>query len=203
MTIKIIADQKTIVSGIKSLSTRGAKFDNDVHTLTVSTMAHAANHGDTTLMSNLIAALPAGYRTNSVKGFIEFFGPYTFDSAKSEFTHLINKKAGNHTMEVTRYNAINFNGNPKAKKDTPEFKGALNCPTNLFKPETDYKGFDFELAMCKFLDSVEAKLEWNGPKASPEQKANASKNVISMARLAEARALFPKVEKPAKQSAKA
>lgn len=182
----------TLNKAIKSISTRGVKFDHDVHEACVSAMVHSAKYGDLTIMSSLVAALPNGYRSNMVIDFVKFFGPFDYDTTKDVFTHTLSKKdAGNKTVASTRELAINLNGDTTAKEKTARHRGCMNCSPSEFKPEPKYDGFDFDKAMLKFLESVETKVGWK-TSTNKDTRAKSELNHIDGAKLASVRALFPK-----------
>lgn len=65
---------KEIDAGIKSLSTRGKKFDADVQAIAISIIAHTEAHSDYTKADALYAALPAGSRRASLVAWFIAFG---------------------------------------------------------------------------------------------------------------------------------
>lgn len=62
MTMKLIVSAALITKAIASIQNRGGKLDNDIHVAGVSVLAHAFEHGDTTLADKLVHAMPKGAR---------------------------------------------------------------------------------------------------------------------------------------------
>lgn len=60
--MQLIKGAAQIEKSLKSLFARGAKLDKDIHVVGVSVLAHASEHGDTTLADKLVHALPKGSR---------------------------------------------------------------------------------------------------------------------------------------------
>ncbi|HVH93265.1 MAG TPA: hypothetical protein VM783_18010 [Candidatus Acidoferrum sp.] len=60
--MQIIKAAADIKKAINSIANRGAKLDSDIHTAGVSVLAHASEHGDTTLADSLVNAMPKGGR---------------------------------------------------------------------------------------------------------------------------------------------
>lgn len=65
---------KDIDAGIKSLASRGKKFDADVQNIALSIIAHTEAHSDYTKAEALYAALPAGSRRASLVQWFLAFG---------------------------------------------------------------------------------------------------------------------------------
>lgn len=65
---------KDIDAGIKSLASRGKKFDSDVQNIALSIIAHTEAHSDYTKAEALYAALPAGSRRASLVQWFLAFG---------------------------------------------------------------------------------------------------------------------------------
>lgn len=60
--MKLIVSAALITKAIASIKNRGGKLDTDIHIAGVSVLAHAAEHGDTTLADKLVLAMPKGGR---------------------------------------------------------------------------------------------------------------------------------------------
>lgn len=59
-------DSAACDKSIKSIATRGAKLDADIHLTAVSVLSHFAQHGDTTLINRLVIAMPKSGRKNAL-----------------------------------------------------------------------------------------------------------------------------------------
>ena len=64
--LELIKDVKKLGKAIKSIATRGAKLDSDIHIAAVSCLHHAFNHGDVTLMTKLVDAMPKSGRRKAL-----------------------------------------------------------------------------------------------------------------------------------------
>ena len=62
MTVKLFKTAAEINKAITSIQGRGAKLDSDIQTCGLSVLAHAAQHGDTTVADKLVHAMPKGAR---------------------------------------------------------------------------------------------------------------------------------------------
>jgi hypothetical protein len=60
--MQIIKAAADIKKAIASIANRGAKLDGDIHKAGVSVLAHASEHGDSTLADALVNAMPKGGR---------------------------------------------------------------------------------------------------------------------------------------------
>lgn len=60
--MQIIKTAAEINKAITSIANRGAKLDGDIHRAGVSVLAHASEHGDSTLADKLVNAMPKGGR---------------------------------------------------------------------------------------------------------------------------------------------
>lgn len=63
--MKLIETREGIVKLIKSIATRGKRLDQDIHLALCSAVNHRTQHGDNTLMSDVINAMPKGSRANA------------------------------------------------------------------------------------------------------------------------------------------
>lgn len=60
--MNIIKGKAAIEKAIASIAGRGKKLDEDIHKAGVACLAHASEHGDTSLLDSLVAAMPRGSR---------------------------------------------------------------------------------------------------------------------------------------------
>lgn len=63
--MKLITDNAALAKAIKSIAVRGQKLDHDIHIAGVSCLAHIAEHSNTTLLNDLVNALPKGARKHA------------------------------------------------------------------------------------------------------------------------------------------
>lgn len=79
----LLNTQTAINAEIKALHVIGATYQQRVHVLACSVLAHVGKHGDTrpvtAMVSKMIEAMPDMVRVNSLKAWFEAFGKITFD----------------------------------------------------------------------------------------------------------------------------
>ena len=63
--MKLITDNAALAKQIKSIAVRGKKLDYDIHVAGVSCLHHISLHSDTTLLNDLVNALPQGARKHA------------------------------------------------------------------------------------------------------------------------------------------
>ena len=63
--MKLITDNAALAKTIKSIATRGQKLDHDIHVAGVSCLHHIAEHSNTTMLNDLVNALPKGARKHA------------------------------------------------------------------------------------------------------------------------------------------
>jgi len=68
-------NEKEILKSIKSISTRSAKLQRDIHAVAVECLQHAEAYGDATLMQSLYLALPTGQRREAILVWCEKYSP--------------------------------------------------------------------------------------------------------------------------------
>lgn len=72
--MKILTTTEAIQKAIKSIAVRGAKLDNDIHVAGVSCLQQIADHSNTTLLNELVVALPKGARKTAFVEWALSFG---------------------------------------------------------------------------------------------------------------------------------
>lgn len=110
---------------ISSIQNRAKKLDKDIHTVAVSCLHHADQHGDVTLMQNLILAMGKSQRRNALIGWANAFGKFQPD-----------EKGRN--VEYCRGN-------------TTDIEGAIGISPWEFTPEQAFKPFDMQAELKKLL----------------------------------------------------
>ena len=78
MSINIIRGFKEIQSGINTFSKSVAHVDETVHTLACSALTHASEHGDNTLCTMLVQAMPKSGRKAALVEWFTKFGALTW-----------------------------------------------------------------------------------------------------------------------------
>lgn len=141
--MKLFTNKADIVAAITSISGRGARLDKDIQKAAVSVMAHHAEHGDVTLINELVAAMPKGARVNALRDFILAHGKVQFDADSKSFTH---NRDGSFDLE-----------------------GALSVLWTEFKPEAEYKPIDVLVLIEKLAKRVAKADVALGDKVNAEQ----------------------------------
>ena len=78
-------EAKQVGLNIVSIAKRGAKLDADIHSTAVQTLLHAEAHGDVTLATKLVGAMP---KSGRVKGLIVWYhenSPLRFVEKEAQF----------------------------------------------------------------------------------------------------------------------
>lgn len=129
----VITDTAKLTLAIDSIASRGKKLDKDIHQAAVSTLVHAGQHGDVTLASRLIAALPASGRRNALIAWFVAYGPFAIaESGKDVVYH---------------------------KRDEPiNVSLAWAEPYWEFAPEPQFVAFDFGAVIAKAVKLAEKAL---------------------------------------------
>lgn len=111
------------------------KLDLDIQQLCLSVINHAMKHGDVTLATTLVQALPKGARSNAVKAFID------------EYSCMAWQQTSDGQMFV------------KVPNKKTDMQGAASIMWTEFKPEPEYKPTDLAGAVSKLLSKVQTDIE--------------------------------------------
>ncbi|QNO11426.1 hypothetical protein Aristophanes_00002 [Acinetobacter phage Aristophanes] len=138
--MKLITDNAALAKAIKSIAVRGQKLDHDIHVAGVSCLAHIAEHSNTTLLNDLVNALPKGARKHA---FVEWALAYgsvrTLDRANPADA---DKIAKGQVFALDRSKAFDLDG------------AVANAWWN-FKPEADLlSAFDVHKAVAQLVKRV-------------------------------------------------
>lgn len=149
-TMTLIKGATEIEKSLKSLYARGAKLDADIHRVGVSILAHASEHGDTTLADRLVTSLPKGSRKLALVEWMLAYGQV----AK------LDPKADKDAIAAGRL----FKLDRSKKYDEA---GAIAESWVEFKPEADVlTAFDAQAAVASVVKrlkkATEGKLEIKG-----------------------------------------
>lgn len=71
----IMRNKTEILKSIKSINSRSAKLQRDIHAVAVECLQHAEAHGDATLMKTLYLALPTGQRREALLVWCNTYSP--------------------------------------------------------------------------------------------------------------------------------
>lgn len=155
----LLAGTAVIQGRIASIQKRAAKLDQEIHLVAVSCLVHAAEHGDVTLMQNLVGALGRSTRKQALIGWSINYGPFKLEDKTGALVYDRSKRA--QAMEESNLIA------------------AEQGPFWDFISEKPYAQFDLSKAIAALLRKADHALQ------SPEQDAS----LVSPAALAELRKL--------------
>ena len=161
MDITNILSQSETGKLIKSIKTRAANVQRDIHVAACSTLAHMQEHGDYTLAVALLNALPNGQR---VKGLAAWYKHFT----SGKFSPRQDKKAGNAWV-----------GSLNKDRDSTDFLVAEACEVTFadFTQEKDPQQTTVA-SLIKYLERMadnDDMLPNGEPKIAAEAKALAMK----------------------------
>lgn len=167
--MNIIKGAAEINKAIASIKNRGGRLDADIHAAGVAVLAHASEHGDTTLASRLVEAMPKGSRKLAIVEWMLAFGQIAKLNPKNP-DHAARIKAGEvFTLDRTR---------------TLDIAGAQETSWVEFRKEPAVAtAFDVQAALKGVLARLNAAAA-NG--LSIEHKAEALEQVRALAAVLEA-----------------
>lgn len=130
--MQIIKGSAEINKAIASIANRGAKLDGDIHKAGVSVLAHASEHGDTTLADKLVQAMPKGGRKLALVEWMLAHGQLALmDKAEAKDTGRLFKLDRERKLDV---------------------EGAIGTPWTEFKKEAAvHTAFDAQAAVASLL----------------------------------------------------
>lgn len=142
--IKLIVGTQAISKAVVSIKTRGAKLDADIQLAGVSILAHIEEHGNVTLLNDLMAALPKGARKNAM-------AEWAMANGKVRLNEGPNRKDMPFLYDKARITSIDK---------------AWEKPWYDFAPTPDLiQSFDVQAAVAKILKQVAS-----ARKANPDVK---------------------------------
>ena len=93
-TVHIIKDAGALSKAIKSIATRSKKLDHDLHSVAVSALHHAFEHGSTAPMLNLLDAIGKSQRKGALKNWLDKFGCFMVKETGTVGIDPVKRKAG-------------------------------------------------------------------------------------------------------------
>lgn len=81
----LILDSTKLNAAITLIARASSKLDTQIHVVAVSCLAHIRDHGNTTPLTSLFAALPKGTRLKSVFVWCEKFAPISVSMKKETY----------------------------------------------------------------------------------------------------------------------
>ena len=138
--MKLITDNAALAKAIKSIAVRGQKLDHDIHVAGTSCLQHIANHSDTTLLNDLVNALPKGARKHA---FVEWALAYGNVS-------LLDKALDGDKDKIERGQVFKLD-----RTKSFDLDGAVANAWYNFKPEADLlTAFDVHKAVAQLVKRV-------------------------------------------------
>lgn len=105
---------KKVNDAIRGIKKAGKNFNEKTQIVAVSTLYHASEHGDHTLATKLVLAMPKSARQQSLIVWFESFSPLRFNTKKQAFTK--SKKGGDFlVVEASEINWFEFTKEIKPK----------------------------------------------------------------------------------------
>lgn len=141
--MQIIKSAALIDKAISSIQLRGAKLDKDIHVAAVSVLAHAAEHGDTTLADKLVQAMPKGGRRLALVEYMLAFGSIA----------VLDKKADKEAIEAGRLFKLD------RTKRYDEAGAVQTCWTDFKKEAAVLDAFDVQKAVASVLGRLKKATE--------------------------------------------
>ena len=138
--MKLYTDNAALAKAIKSIAVRGQKLDHDIHVAGVSCLAHIAEHSNTTLLNDLVNALPKGARKHA---FVEWALAYGNVS-------LLDKSLDGDKDKIDKGQVFKLD----RSKEYNQEQAIANAWYN-FKPEADLlTAFDVHKAVAQLVKRV-------------------------------------------------
>lgn len=168
-TVKFTRDAKTIGKFVDSVLRRAKTITRDIHIVGVSTLIHAAEHGDITLMTKLVDGLPGGFRKSALLKWFIAHGPVVWNPGDKKAEDKALRKG---RLEFSAEAALPIKERIKADLDgLVKELSAVNFGDWDKEPEFD--GYDQTKALFAVLNKAE-KI------AKDPEKANHPKTDISL-----------------------
>lgn len=89
-----------IKKAIDAIARTGKKLDADIHTAAVSCLNHAEQHGDVTLCTRLVNAMPKSSRRKALVVWFVKFGPLAFNEKEKAFKVAKGKEVKQYDIEA-------------------------------------------------------------------------------------------------------
>lgn len=148
----LIEGATAIDAAIKSIQTRGKSMDRDIHIAACSILNHVEKHGDYTKAIKLVNAMGQSARKNALKDWFLAFGKLSWNAETKDFT--FNKNAVTMLSE------------------------AIAMPFWDFKPEPEYKPFDFNASVQAILSKATKAVERGD--IVPQDKIEALRKLVEV-----------------------
>lgn len=121
-----MTDKRDIQKRIKSIRNRGITLDKDIHETGVACMIHARDHGDVTLLAELVEAMPKSGRRKALVKWASDHMPATFSEKTGQFKLKKNRTAEDFLVEKAE--AVPFWDYTKERKPTEyDLQKAINA----------------------------------------------------------------------------
>ena len=101
-----MTDKLDILKRINSIARRGAKMDRDIHETAVDCLVHARDHGDITLLSKLVGAMPKSSRRKALIAWANAHAPVNFQTKAELFK--LKKQRSQSDWHVAEAEAVPF-----------------------------------------------------------------------------------------------
>ena len=85
--VKVVPAGESLDKFIKSVHTRGARLERDIHRACVSAVAHRIGCGDNSYMQKLVDGMPKGQRTNAIILWFNNYGSVEYNKQTKKFAN--------------------------------------------------------------------------------------------------------------------
>lgn len=162
--MKLVKDNAKLASLVKSIQTRGAKLDNDIHLCAVSCIALIARDRNTTRVTNLVNAMPKSSRRKALCDWFESLVPLTISYETGKVSDFAKADSDQWQEFLAEYRARLTRAVKVPFWDLKPEKGAKDVLTydavlKYLKRKANSKGIDAELqaqlsALVSFADTL-------------------------------------------------
>lgn len=156
-----MSSKSDILRQIASIKRRGATMDKDIHSCAVACLIHARDHGDVTLLSKLVAAMPRSGRREALIFWARYYGILRFEKKSEAFKIDKKRKEAGEGFDV---------------------EGATKTPFYDLTPEKNPAPFDLDRTISSFAKRLKkAKAEGKLGDVSPATVADRVRQTLNTA----------------------
>lgn len=139
---RVTTDGKAINLGIGALRRMSGDMARTAAVLAASCVFHAIEHGNATPASNMLDALPQGWKANALRGWLEAHGPFHWNEKVERFGIDTEKRKTLAVRLASQESRLAF------------AKALLSVPFTDFKPASVAKPFDMEDQLARVVKAA-------------------------------------------------
>ena len=121
-------DKKQIIAKIAGIKKAGKALQANIVAVEIASIEHAKSHGDSTLLTRLVQALPQGVRVKALVKHVVDHTPYRFDDKLNMF---VKPKKTNKTFLIDEAKAVPFYEYTKETVSTFDIDKAIQYALSL------------------------------------------------------------------------